>query len=127
MKVYVITKGCYSDYCIEAVTLDEHKAHILAKKFSDSWEQANVEEYDTEEFEPIEALSWEVSVYGKRSPKEGCYISQIKNRFVSNNWEVNYFKRIDKYRVYVRAKDEEHAKKIAFDRIAQYKAEHEKI
>jgi hypothetical protein len=51
MKVYAITKGCYSDYHICCVTTDKEKAEVLAKKFSSRYDPADVEEYDTEEWE----------------------------------------------------------------------------
>jgi hypothetical protein len=53
MKVYVITKGEYSDYHICAVTLDEKKAERLAKIHTDSWDKADVEEWDTEEHQDL--------------------------------------------------------------------------
>lgn len=48
MKVYVITQGCYSDYHICAVTLDEQEAERLRKVYSETYDQARVEEYDTD-------------------------------------------------------------------------------
>lgn len=48
MTVYVITKGCYSDYHICTVTLDKNKAEKLAKMYSDSYDNARVEEYETD-------------------------------------------------------------------------------
>jgi hypothetical protein len=49
MKVYVITKGDYSDYHICAVATDSDKAEKLAEAFGDRFGKAFVEEYDTEE------------------------------------------------------------------------------
>ena len=48
MKIYVITKGCYSDYHICAVATDPEQAEKLAKIFSDRYDEADVEEFDTE-------------------------------------------------------------------------------
>ena len=53
MKVYVITKGEYSDYHICAVATDYEKACILQKKFSAKYEPAEIEEFDTEDFNDI--------------------------------------------------------------------------
>lgn len=50
MKIYVITRGEYSDYHICSVVTDYEKAQILMRKFSDSYYPANIEEFDTEEF-----------------------------------------------------------------------------
>lgn len=58
MKVYVITKGCYSDYHICAVALDEEKATRLAKLYSGRYDDAEVEEYDTDD--PADLLNGRV-------------------------------------------------------------------
>lgn len=49
-KVYVITKGCYSDYHICSVTLDKEKAESLRVLFdgSNSRDETRIEEFDTE-------------------------------------------------------------------------------
>ena len=49
MKVYVITQGCYSNYHICAVTLDAQEAERLKKIYSDSYDEADVEEWDTDD------------------------------------------------------------------------------
>lgn len=53
MKVYVITKGEYSDYHICAVATDYEKACILQKRFSTKYNPAEIEEFDTEDFNDI--------------------------------------------------------------------------
>lgn len=53
MKVYVITKGDYSEYHICAVETDNEKAQILKEKFSTEWSPASIEEFDTENYNPI--------------------------------------------------------------------------
>ena len=50
MKAYVITKGEYSDYKIYAVTLDKEQAELLKAEYSDKWDEAFIEEYDTDRF-----------------------------------------------------------------------------
>lgn len=50
MKIYVITKGAYSDYHICAVATDKKKAEILRKAFSDDWNEAQIETYETDRF-----------------------------------------------------------------------------
>ena len=46
MKIYVVTKGSYSDYRIITATLYEEKAKKIAEKFSDEWNTAEVEVYE---------------------------------------------------------------------------------
>lgn len=48
MKIYVITKGEYSDYHICAVATDPAKADKLAEFYSDKHNPSEVEEFDTE-------------------------------------------------------------------------------
>lgn len=54
MKVYVITSGEYSDYGICAVTLDKKQAELLKERYSGKWDEARIEEYDTDDYK-IEA------------------------------------------------------------------------
>lgn len=62
MKVYVITKGCYSDYGICAVTLDKDVAERLRVLHSDKWDEAMIEDYDTDAYDKHLkiGLPWEV-------------------------------------------------------------------
>ena len=53
MKIYVITKGSYSSYHICAVATDKKKAKKLAKIYTDRYDDAKVEEYDTEDCEDL--------------------------------------------------------------------------
>ena len=46
MKIYVITKGSYSDYHIITATTDETQARKIADKFSDDYEKAEIEIYE---------------------------------------------------------------------------------
>lgn len=51
MKVYVITAGEYSDYCIQAVTLNREKAELICainnRNIRYSEDRSKIEEYDT--------------------------------------------------------------------------------
>lgn len=49
MKVYVITKGEYSDYHICCVCLDRETAERRKKLFSDNYDEAEIEEFDSDE------------------------------------------------------------------------------
>lgn len=66
MKVYVITKGDYSDYHIVGVTTDKDKAETVAKEVSGEWQfnTASVETYDTDQF--LTRLRYRVEFDGLR-------------------------------------------------------------
>lgn len=48
-KIYVVTKGSYSEYHIITATTDKNLAKKIAKKFSARWDKANVETYENTE------------------------------------------------------------------------------
>ncbi len=122
MIVYVITKGEYSDYMICDVTLDKEQAELLKVNYSDEWEEACIEEYDTDRYK-IEVSNdykpmWRVEF--RRNEMCGCYAftgENVKHGTVYNaGWGSVIF-------VYINAKDEEHAKKIAKDIYMKWLAE----
>jgi len=49
MKIYVVTKGCYSDYHIITATTDENLADEIKEKFSSKYEKAYVEVFENAE------------------------------------------------------------------------------
>lgn len=118
MKHYVVTKGDYSDYHIIAVCSDREDAEAIARKFDENYENTCVEEYDDGKEVFIEQI---------------CYFFKINRRgeiidFRENSceyfWENSKPSETingDAY-LYVLAKDEEHAKKIAVDRWSQWMA-----
>lgn len=120
-KIYIVTAGEYSDYHIVAVTRDKDKAETIKKLYqSEAYsDDAEVEEWEDDVIidKPIyqvEQNSTEINVSREKMHSEGSL-----NQVYFNKW----FK--PTYTVYVQADDEEHAKKIAFDLIAKYKAEKE--
>lgn len=124
MKVYVITKGEYSDYGICAVTTDKEKAELLREKFSDRYEPADIEEYDTDASDNL--LKYK-NVYD-------CYYyldsKDITIRETSWSWLTVgdlYPYLLDKDRIYVKvnADNEEMALKKASDIFAKFRAEKE--
>lgn len=118
MKIYVITKGEYSDYHICAVTDDKEKAEILANRFSDHWDEAGIEEYDTDD---CEIIIKQKNIYECGKDKETNKISISKVNYINDE---NVVKEYSKYfLVYVRADNEEQALKIASDQFAKYRAE----
>lgn len=44
-KFYVVTRGCYSDYHIIAVTADKKVAKKIADKFNGNYNKTRIEEY----------------------------------------------------------------------------------
>ena len=116
MKIYVITSGCYSDYEINAVTDNKEKAEFLRLKFSNEFEDANIEEYDTDEYSiegKPDTFYWKVNLYKKDKPDVRCFLSGKEKFTVFNN-------RVHLCEAVVRAKTEEQAIKIARDKYAQY-------
>lgn len=120
MKIYVVTRGEYSDYHICAVTDDKEKARIIVEKCSDHFNLAKIEEYDTEDCEIII----------KRKNMYSC--SKYKN----NEIEIFKITRLEEcddedviedyygeLHVYIFADNEEQALKIASDKFAKYISE----
>lgn len=122
MKVYVITSGEYSSYGICAVTLDKEQAELLKTRYSDTWNEACIEKYDTDDYK-IEVSDdyiplWNVEFRNGEIVR--CYkifYERISHGTVyASEWsrEVN---------VFVKAKDKEYAKKIAKDIYMKWLAE----
>ena len=117
MKIYVITKGEYSEYHICAVAIDYEKACILQKKFSSKYDPAKIEEFDTEDFNDIFA---EKILYSVRFEPNGT-VTNVFER------DIDYFDPKDnpvqvcwgkEVLVYVFAFDKESAIKIAAEKRA---------
>lgn len=111
---YAVTKGDYSDYHIVAITDDEEKAQKLAKVFSDDWDEAKVEKYP-------DCAVVDMPIFSVMVGSVATCVVQITPYTINNINVVNEY-RDKQYSVYVQAKDEEHAQKIAYDLIAEYKA-----
>lgn len=112
MKIYIITKGDYSDYHICNVTTDYEKAKRYKKAYSENWGEACIEVYED----------------GENGKENYCWAYNSVNNAVKiseyNGKERVMTNREDKiYSVYVYAPDEKHAVKKAQDMIAKYKAE----
>lgn len=66
MKVYVITKGEYSDYHICCVCLDRETAEIRARLFADKnyytgeMIDAEIEEYETDDYEEFVKVGYQI-------------------------------------------------------------------
>ena len=121
MKAYIITKGEYSDYHICAVTLDKDKAEQLKKLFTNDWHDTYVEEFEIDEHFPIDYPYFIVEKYSDR-----IEVKEIQTGDYACEYDYGVVRHYDSrglYSVCVKAKDKDHAKKIALDKIAQYKAE----
>ena len=113
MKVYVITKGYYSDYHIVGVCLDKKKAKEIAEAVSDLYE-AYVEEYNTDAF--VTGFRHHVNYV------DGIWRAGIDDY---DKHQSNYAYSDKSFIVY--AKDKEHAIKIAQDMRAEYLAKQEGV
>ena len=119
MKIYVITKGEYSDYHICAVTDDPNKAEILREQYTDRWDVAEIEEWDTDE----PAIKGDSKYY---TVDFNCKGEAIR-AYESSPYSSKNIGAIDKWNVELYAKDEETAIKIAAERRAKYLAENQGI
>lgn len=116
--VYVIEKGCYSDRHIVAVTADRQRADNLARLFSDDYDSCSVEEYELDEAKTESAL------YTVRFMEDGTIaVNRGEYEWHEHGDVADYPLDDSVMRVWVRASDEEHAKKAAQDRRAAYLAQ----
>ena len=124
-KAYVITSGCYSDYHICAVTLDEHKAEELKKVYEKTeWDEVSIEEYEIDAH--YDRLMNGYKVYLVQFNRNGNIHSVGSDRSPEDE---NIYETWCGYslNVLVWAKDEESAIKIAAEKRAKYLAEKEGI
>lgn len=126
-KVYIITKGIYSDYHICAVTLSKARAEKLKKQFSDEWfdddsNNARIEEFVLDEANPER-------MYGvKLSKSDGQFLSVVLDEYEwHDSGEVDNWSSDECCKVWVKARSEDSAVKAAYDIYAQYKAKREGI
>lgn len=118
-KVYVITKGIYSDYHICAVTMDYKRAKKLKKLLGGDLEETQIEEYTPDE------VKENGNVYYVDFPDDLPPVIHLDEYDgFGQSYDIPYVQDWqDPVRVYVRSKDEKHAMKIAQDEYAKWKAE----
>lgn len=126
---YAVTAGSYSDYHIIAITDNKERADNIAKIYSDNgWNSdTQVEEFFDNEskneafydvwYETNGSYDVELQEFNKNYKFDNTNI--IEENANHNGWW--------KYKVFVMAKDEDHAIKIAQDLWAEYKAKKEGI
>ena len=124
-KVYIITKGAYSDYHICAVTLDKKHAENLKRLLTDRYDEAYIEEYIIDETKENGSV-YEIEFYTDK-PQKVCideYDGWGKGNKtpIIQDWHTDCV-----LKVIVRAKDEKHAIKIAQDEYAKWKTQKEGI
>lgn len=116
MKAYIITEGVYSGYHICGVTLDKDKAKMMKRFYSNEYDLAQIEEWDIDEYQQIymgmklynvKRLTNGTVTVGEAYYKEPPFFKVLHNRYG--------------YSIYVFAIDEEQAKRIALDKIAEFK------
>lgn len=124
MKVYVITKGCYSDYHICGVVTDQEAAEKLVKLYSDRRDDAEIEVFDTDV--PMGYLSGRLpyKVHFESNSMVRVWPAYEDDDFKEGylEYQRHVYAPGDMW-VHVLAKDEAHALKIAADKRAQYLAE----
>ncbi len=83
-KVYIVTSGEYSDYCIEAVFLDRSSAekYCAAQSDNDWWQDYRIEEYDIGCIEGEENYRKIISL---TIDENGYITSGIRERYTYSN------------------------------------------
>lgn len=126
MKVYVVTEGDYSDYHIVGVTTDRETAKAYCKISAGDWYEPKVEEYDTKAFADIRTAK----PYRVIMEEDGTTTTEEEDGFsyeTAVEHQVQHIRRWagkpSYYEVVVLAEDEQHARKIAADYIAEAKWE----
>lgn len=121
MKIYVITKGFYSDYHICAVTTNEEKAEKLKNAYTDNLDKAEIEIYEDDETDNEPRIAWYYDYRtNKAEPREFAW-DYDKGEMVEKEKVIHDDETVTGAVVF--AKDKNHAKRKAQDMIAMYKAE----
>ena len=124
MIVYVITSG----EGVEAVVLEKEKAEELEKFYSNVQRKSKIgiEVYDTNDYYAENGRFYEVTI----RPNNGIEVRERpyiiipeRNKVLLTNAYTIHNK---EYLVRVKAKDEQDAKKIAWDLVAEYRTQEQK-
>lgn len=123
---YAVTDGDYSDYHIIAITDDKERAENIKKLYSTNWSEPMIEEF-------FDSETKDEAFYYVWYRTDGSYHVSLQDFDMKKHFDINIVKenvlRNDwwKYSVFVMAKDERHAIKIAQDLWAEYKAKKEGV
>lgn len=118
MKIYVITRGNYSDYHIVTATVDPARAEAIRKLYDDRYAKARVEVFDSDSFIPLLEGQQRFLIYFRANGDVYYTTSDMKGdepdvkEYYSGDLRVTCF-----------ARDLDHAVKIASERRAQYLAQ----
>ena len=117
MKIYIVTKGSYSDYHIITATTDEKLAYEIKDKFSrnSSYEPANVEVFENAEIYLKTCYYLEFDPYGDLEKCERRDSEYYYDEVLNTDSQGNIF-------IYVVADSAEAAIKIGSERRAMYLA-----
>ena len=134
MKVYVVTQGEYSDYHICGVAETMEKAQKLVKYFGRPNYPADIETYDTNTQRMLDKKWWKIihkipKQYGRVSTSVEEYDVYSTNGPCKESNTITYDERDNYccYFAYITAKDNEHALKIFWDKLAEYIAKQQGI
>jgi hypothetical protein len=127
--IYIITKGCYSDYHICAATTDKGRAEQLRELFYNDGtmypDDVNIEEFRDGTLNDMIDRGYEVYRVGYdanyRPESVSLECRSILDRIEDNAWNVVCKNGVGDYWVYVQARDEDHARKIAQDIMTEYR------
>lgn len=124
MKHYVVTRGEYSDYHIVAVCADKADAEKIAERINresyNEYDKCDIEEYEDGKVLFNESLSAYFVNFEKGTVKKDDTEYAVR-------WPICEKKDGTIYGMYVFAKDEDHAMKIASDKRAMLMAQKEGI
>lgn len=123
MKVYVITKGEYSDYHICAVVDNKAKAELLKEALTDKWGGPYIEEYDTEDINIDGYLKYDEYIVDQDVTTGEMDVRKLKKSpdYIRGAQVID--EESNKLTTVVYADDAKKAIKIASDRFAKYRAE----
>lgn len=130
MKIYIITMGEYSDKYNYGVTFDKEKAERFVKRFNaaNRWQDAQVEEHELDGWEDERLTFYVVLKKDKITAETTDFeddlyeLKPYTEFFRTGQGLFDYVEKQTGYYIYVKAKDTEHAVKIACDLLAEFKA-----
>ena len=118
MKIYVVTKGHYSDYHIITATTNAEKAKKIAKNFNEDYDKTNIEIFEDSELyvNPLWVIAFDSDgdVLDMRKTTNEYYFDSINQVEPSGDGKT--------MSICVSAENAEHAIKIASEKRAEYLA-----